>query len=101
MVQAVVRLHSLQSLQHVKRVAVRHPSKASVTKEVLVDSQGRELPDSAAENAEEAARKSAKELVEYLVIQKSLRKSKEGPWMIWGTAEETTSDKLAPVERKK
>jgi protein MBA1 len=94
-IQAVVRIHSLQSLRHVKRVWTKEKGRGETTKEVLVDAQGRELPPE--KDSEEAALKDAKELVEYFVVQKSVRKGKEGNWMLWGTAEETT---LAAVENR-
>lgn len=92
--QAVVRIHSLQSLRHIKRVSTKEKGgRGETTKEVLVDAQGRELP--AEQDSQEAALKDAKELVEYMVVQKSVRKGKEEEWMLWGTAEETTLQKLA------
>ena len=95
-IQAVVRIHSLQSLRHIKRVTVRDKGRGETTKEVLVDAQGRELPQE--KDSEEAALKDAKELVEYFVVQKSIRKGKEEEWMLWGTAEETTVQKLDAAE---
>lgn len=91
-VQAVVRIHSLQSLQHVRR-------KMSGKTEILVDAQGRELPRQE-EDADKLALKHAKELVEYIVVQKNMKNSKEGPWKLWGTTEETTAEKLMRKERK-
>lgn len=88
--QAVVRIHSLQSLQHVKRVSTRDAQNRLTTRDVVVDAQGRELPPLAAG----AVPKDAKEAVEYIVVQRSLRKSREGPWKLWGTAEETTPARL-------
>ena len=92
-IQAVVRLHTRQSLQHVKRISRRQGGGTS-TQEVLVDVQGREIQQS-----EKDARKDAKELVEYVVVQKMIQKNKEGPWMIWGTTEEMTLDKLKRQEK--
>ena len=94
-VQAIVRIHSLQSLQHVRTSTVRERGRM-VTKETLVDSAGREVPDDGG-NGE----RGAKETVEYFVVQKQLKRSREGPWMVWGTAEETTIDKLVLGRRKK
>lgn len=96
LVQAIVRIHSLQSLQHVRRVRTG-------TQEVLVDGQGRELAGKGAdgmETSDEGAMRHAKELVEYIVIQKSLKMSKEGPWKIWGTTEESTLERLEREERR-
>ena len=66
-----------------------------------MDAQGRDWPGPVPLDPEEGARKVAKESVEYFVVQKSLRKSKEGPWKLWGQTEEMTLDKLARQERKK
>lgn len=90
-VQAIIKIHSLQSLQHVRTSTYRDRGQL-IRKETLVDSQGRELP--AEEDPDAAARRNAKETVEYFVIQKVLRLSREGPWMVWGTAEETSLEKL-------
>lgn len=96
-VQAVVRIHSLQSLQHVKRVQTRKGGKTA-TEDIVVDVRGREFP--LARVTEQVDLEGAKETLEYFVIQKMLKKGKEGPWMVWGTAEETTVDKLNAQERK-
>jgi protein MBA1 len=63
--QAVVRIHSQQSLE-------------------IYDAQGNLVPGSG----------EPKELKEYFVIQKLLKEGREGPWLIWGTTEETTVEKL-------
>jgi protein MBA1 len=79
-IQAVVKLHTLQSLQHVKRVSKREGAQnLIVAKEENV-------------GAEEE-----KESVEYVVVQRTLRKGKLGEWMIWGFTDETT---LAMVEKE-
>lgn len=96
MVQAVVRIHSLQSLQHVKRVSARDATGKLTVREVVVDAQGRELEPV----VEGAVPKDAKESVEYLVVQKSLRRSKESQWMVWGTTEETTLEKVRREDKK-
>lgn len=94
-VQAIVRIHSLQSLQHVRTSTVREKGRL-VTRETPVDSVGREIAD-----ADVKGEKGAKETVEYFVVQKQLKRSQEGPWMVWGTAEETTIDQLNLGARKK
>lgn len=93
MLQAVVRIHSLQSLQHIRKRA--RGQKGYM--EILVDPQGRELPSQDPAQAE----KHVKELVEYIVLQKVIRNSREGAWKIWGTAEETTLDKLEKASKKR
>ncbi|KAK4892893.1 hypothetical protein LTR27_008621 [Elasticomyces elasticus] len=93
--QAVVRLHSLQSLQHFKKITVRDGHQKLVVKEVATDAQGNEV----LEVAEGVVPKDAKESVEYLVVQKSLRMGKESPWMVWGTTEETKVKDLRKDKR--
>lgn len=95
-VQAVVRIRSLQSLQHVKRSTYRDESGRLGVKEMRVDTQGHELGPV----EEGVVPANAKESVEYIVIQKMLKKGKEGPWMIWGTAEETTLEKIRREDKK-
>lgn len=97
-IQAVVRIHSLQSLQHVRRTTTRQHGKVH-KEETLVDNQGREIP--AGEDAAALARKSAKETVEYFVIQKQLKRSREGPWMVWGTAEESSLETVEQEGRER
>lgn len=85
--QAVVRIHSLQSLQHMKRESVRGDDGKLVTRETPI------------EGAANMGGKDGKETVEYIVVQKWLRRGKHGPWMIWGTTGETTLrdlDKMNP-----
>jgi protein MBA1 len=40
-----------------------------------------------------------RDLKEYVVIQKMMWDGKEGPWIIWGTTEETTRGFPFPVDR--
>ena len=96
-IQAVVRIHTLQSLQHLKRIHLRDSSGDLVEREVVVDVHGREVPSV----EDGAVPRDAKEAVEYFVIQKSLRKSKEGPWKIWGTAEEMTMERINREDKKR
>lgn len=99
--QAVVRIHSLQSLQHLRTKVSRVRGRVT-TEEIPVDARGRELPAPPAnlEEEEQAALKNAKEAVEYLVVQKMLLKGVEGPWKVWGTTEEMTMERLEAEERK-
>lgn len=87
-IQAVVRIRSLQSLQHVKRISGRDAEGRLYTREITVDAQGREVPA----YEEGIVPQSAKESTEYVVVQRRLNRGKIGPWMIWGTAEETTAE---------
>ncbi|KAK5133452.1 hypothetical protein LTR08_007694 [Meristemomyces frigidus] len=95
-VQAVVRIHSLQSLQHTKRVSLKGANGKTLVREIVVDAHGRELQPV----AEGAVPKDAKEAVEYFVIQQNVRKSKAGPWKIWGTAEEMTLEQIRKQDKK-
>nr|POF16709.1 hypothetical protein CFP56_71350 [Quercus suber] len=85
MKQAVVRIHSVQSLQHVRLVTVKDPggSGTSSVREVLVDAMGKPLEEG------ETSVPVTKESVEYLVVQKLLINSREKDWKIWGTTKET------------
>ena len=101
LLQATVRIHSLQSLQHVRTTSVREKGRL-VAKETLVDSAGREIQQAGdGEDADASARKNAKETVEYFVIQKQLKRSKEGPWMVWGTAEETSVESVERMGQRR
>lgn len=77
--QAVVRIKSIQSLKTIKRTR----GKATGTSEESVTGGEEQLK------------------VEYLVIQKMLRKGKPGPWMVWGTTGETTMEKIEEAEKAK
>jgi protein MBA1 len=81
-IQAVVKLHTLQSLQHVKKVSKRVNQKM-VTSEELI-------------GAEEE-----KESVEYVVLQKTLRRGKMNNWQLWGFTNETTLNQLLKEDAKK
>ena len=81
-IQAVVKLHTLQSLQHVKKVAKRVGQKL-VTSEELI-------------GAEEE-----KESVEYVVLQKTLRRGKMNNWQVWGFTNETSLNRLLREDAKK
>lgn len=77
-VQAVVRLHTLQGLRNVQKVAKRVGSKLET--EEIVGPEER------------------KESVEYVVVQKSLRKGRgSNEWSIWGFTTETS---LAQVQKE-
>jgi len=39
-----------------------------------------------------------RDVKEYLVIQRLIKSGKEGPWMVWGTTEETTVEKVIEFE---
>lgn len=62
--QAVVRIRSRQSLTKLKN--------------------GQAVPGTGQE----------KDMLEYVVLQRRFLKGQEDPWLIWGTMEETTMDKV-------
>ena len=41
------------------------------------------------------------EMVEYLVLQRRYMKGIEGPWLVWGTVQETEASSVLPVVVKK
>lgn len=81
-IQAVVKLHTLQSLQHAKKVSKRE-GKTNTKAGVIVTVE------------EDVGAVEEKESVEYVVVQRTLRKGKMGPWQVWGFADEMTLSKIA------
>lgn len=81
--QAVVRIRSMQSLQRLKKVRG-------------ADGKVREVLEEGSSTAQEG-----REVTEYFVIQRMMRKGKPGEWKIWGTTEEMTLEKFEANERKK
>lgn len=92
--QAVVRIHSMQSLWPVKRVPVKDGNR-TVMKDVVVTWRGDEIP--VERYVETSLDMDQKETVEYFVVQRMYKRAQPGPWMVWGTAEETS---LAKLEKK-
>lgn len=90
LVQAVVRIHSLQSLRHTKRVSGRDANNKLFTRYLLVDMQGNELPP----EEEGVIPDNATESMEYVVVQRHVRGGKEEPWKIWGMKEESTPEQM-------
>ena len=80
--QAVVRIRSEQSLRRVRRVVA---SDGTMTEELEKGSVG--------------GGQRGKEVVEYVVVQRSTRKGVAGEWMLWGTTEPTTLDKVEAKEK--
>ena len=97
MVQAVVRIHSRQSLQRLRRVRVREKGK-TVEKEAVLDVRGNPLP--ADVSASDDAKSNARDVMEYVVLSKWIKNSQEGPWALWGNAEPMTLDKLDKIEKE-
>ncbi|KAK4495144.1 hypothetical protein PRZ48_013471 [Zasmidium cellare] len=91
--QAVVRIRSRQRLQKMHRVV----GKDRKVKEVLVDAAGKEIHE---DEMERERRRSTKDTTEYVVLQRHVRKSRPGPWLLWGTTEETTLAKLKKSEQQ-
>lgn len=77
-VQAVVKLHTVQSLQHVKKASKRVGKTVTTTEELVGPEE-------------------EKESVEHVVIQKTIRRGKVGEWQVWGFTNETT---LRQLERE-
>ena len=90
-VQAIVRLHTLQALMKTRKTHEKDGAGVLMMFEDVVDDRGRLILP---ERMDDEKLAGAKETVEYFVIQKVLLKGKMGPWTAWGTAEETTVDKL-------
>lgn len=61
---------------------------------VRLVSRQRLTKSKASETKMDAAEGEWKDMVEYVVIQKRLLNGEEGPWMIWGMAEETSLETL-------
>lgn len=82
--QVVVKVRSMQSLNKVKRVRAKDGTVTEVLEEgsVGAGTQGREV-------------------TEYLVLQKMRRRGKPGEWMVWGTTEESTAERLKAKDKKK
>lgn len=80
--QAVVRIHSVQSLQHVRRFTVKEGDTRTVKEEVL-------------------GAPTEKESVEYLVVQKMLFNSREQSWKVWGSTQESLPEVFAKKAPKK
>ncbi|KZF20500.1 hypothetical protein L228DRAFT_250207 [Xylona heveae TC161] len=40
-----------------------------------------------------------RDVTEYVVIQRTMMNGKEGPWIVWGTTEETTVDKVKAAQK--
>lgn len=84
--QAVVRIHSKQSLETL-RIARRKP------KAYMSSIQGED------ERGEDGQRH-MKESVEYVVLQKAIKKGQEGQWKLWGTTEEMSIADFEKAEGK-
>lgn len=70
--QAVVRLHTVQSLKMVKKVRAGN-------KTMEVEEEGSNPPT---------------EVIEYFVVQRTMKYGKLGEWMIWGTTTESDIRKI-------
>ncbi|GAB7362852.1 hypothetical protein MBLNU230_g3155t1 [Neophaeotheca triangularis] len=80
--QAVVRVHTLQRAQEMRRKQVRGPKGLRVEEEAVGE---------AVEKAQ----------VDYFVVQRVLRKSRYGPWKVFGHAKPTTLRELEKEEEGK
>ncbi|KAK0260726.1 hypothetical protein LTR91_025246 [Friedmanniomyces endolithicus] len=88
--QAVMRIRSLQSLQRVRKVSERNPDNVLVVRNVVLDAQGNEVVSL----EEGAVPKDANESMEYFVVQRSLRLGKDSHWVVLGTTEETKVEEM-------
>ncbi|KXT00997.1 hypothetical protein AC578_4448 [Pseudocercospora eumusae] len=95
--QAIVRIRSRQSLVHLKRMRVLDPhgSQQFVVADVPVDRDGQAIPE---EKIEEEERKNAKDMTEYLVLQRRLRQGEVGEWQAWGMTTETGLEEIRKQE---
>lgn len=94
--QAVVKVKSKQSLQHIERVRTKNAQGKMLVKDVVVDEQGKAVPENMLEENRE---RSAKVTTEYVVVQRLMKKSSFGPWHIWGTTEESSVAKMKKQEK--
>ncbi|KAF2146205.1 uncharacterized protein K452DRAFT_283480 [Aplosporella prunicola CBS 121167] len=87
--QVVVRIKSRQSLVRA------YARKDRTGKETLVDRAGKPMPvDDKGEVSAEVRELEAKNLKEYVVLQRRMWMAKEEPWRVWGLVNETSIDKI-------
>lgn len=94
LLQAVVQIRSRQRLQKVQRKVV---GKDRQVREVLVNGEGKEIHE---DDMEKERRRSTKDTMEYVVLHRIVKKSRPGPWLIWGTTEETSLAKVQKSEEQ-
>ena len=75
------------------------PPKDSALRQVIVkikskQSLARLRRNEAGEEVVATGSDNVKQLLEYLVLQRRIFKALEGPWMIWGTVEETKPEEV-------
>ncbi|SLM38456.1 Mitochondrial inner membrane protein Mba1 [Lasallia pustulata] len=83
------------------------PAKASAMRQAVVRIQSRQSlaritgvgPDGQEIIAEETGEE--KEIQEYVVVQRMIWKGVEGPWIVWGTTEETSLSKIPSLQEVK
>jgi protein MBA1 len=90
-VQAVVKMRSKQSLLKVQRVRVKDETGKFVVQPAPVDEHGVMIPETEVEDAKERA---SKVTTEYVVLHRMMKKGKIGPWVMWGTAQESSLAKM-------
>jgi protein MBA1 len=92
MIQAVVQIHSVQSMLTLQRKRAWDPlSRTTRTQMVPLNQRGQEVSEAGAEEVRKAG---AKETVEYFVIQRKFVHSKPQNWQAWGTTVESTPEKI-------
>lgn len=80
-----------------RQVVVRIRSKQTLVKERVEDKSKKRKPgkgDNADAAVQDIGVPRAKEVTEYLVLQRRMWRGVEEPWIVWGLAEETTLEKL-------
>jgi protein MBA1 len=94
MLQAIVRIRSVQSLVTVARKRTWDRARRTTVEEsVPLNQRGEEI---SAAGAEEVRKATARESVEYFVVQKKIRHSRVDPdWQAWGAAQESTPERIA------
>lgn len=97
-IQAVVRIRALQSLMRVQRKRVPNPQTGQMEiQEMVTDAVGNEVPRDL-KRLGDMLMQTAKVKTEYLVIQRYIKRSKAGPWHVWGETSETTLEKIKRAE---
>lgn len=96
-IQSIIKLRTRQSLLTLApRKFGDHRTGRTFSKDVVIDSQGEEVPE---DELERWMDRIAKNTTEYVVLQKHIRHGKVGDWHIWGMTEETGLEKLARREK--
>lgn len=85
-IQAVVRIHTVQSLQTMQKQTQKQMK------------SGRKSASPATTDLPLEARPIEKEAVEYVVLNQSIKDGKAEPWKIWGFTRETTLEDITKAQ---